>query len=177
MHNLKPWAAISSFSTLVGTMSHASSGVPGGIRCSRSSGGVIGAGTDGVSGGGPGAVRGLAGVVQGGVRGSLLGATFSGKPIGKIHAELSNTGSRTGDPQQYLRSSMYVRQCSQQRIADKKLPEIIFIPERLDFAGDMGHRDSGGESGCQTRWGYRDTHWSRLRMVAAMAAAMVGAQT
>ena len=70
--------------------SQALSGVPGGSKCAKSSGGVIG---EGVSGGGPGGVPGDIGGVPGGVPGitrlaTTLSTTLSGKPIGKIQADL-----------------------------------------------------------------------------------------
>jgi len=84
--------------------------VPGGSKCSSSSGGVIGTasstddatpggGPGGVPGGGPGGVPGLGGGAPGGVPGCTRLAitcarTFSGKPVGKIHADLS-TGDRS----------------------------------------------------------------------------------
>ena len=71
--------------------------MPGATKCSKSSGGVIGAkrgaseevpsgGPGGVPGGGP---SGVPGGGPGGVPGARLATTLCGKPIGKIHADLN----------------------------------------------------------------------------------------
>ena len=71
------------------TLRHTSSGVPGDTKCSRSSGGVIGENTTGVSGGGPGGVLGDIGGVTFGDPGTRFAMTLSGNPIGKFQADLS----------------------------------------------------------------------------------------
>ena len=60
----------------------------------NSSGGVIGAKSVGLPGGGPGGVRGDIGGVPGGVLGPLSATTFSGNSMGKAHADLSTTGPK-----------------------------------------------------------------------------------
>ena len=103
-------------------------------KCSSSSGGVIGAkarASDGVLGGGPGGVRGVIRGVPAGLLWVRKANSLTGKPIGKIHADLSiagRNGHGTNDKRVTAEQQEVWASEVANKIANKKLPEIIFVP-------------------------------------------------